>query len=255
MELRETFNSAANIYDLSRPSYPDAVVDWILERTQISKESWLLEIGSGTGQATLKFAERGYKIQCIEMGEHLAEILREKGSTLDIKVDVSTFEAWESITRFKTPLIFSATAFHWIDSSVKYHKSYDLLEENGYLVLLWHVVPDSELEAVNKAYELLWALYPERADKQNNIEAIKDGRKQEIEACGLFTLVDYLDFRWHYKESREQLTNAFFSQSSFLALNKEQQQLLASKVINLYQEIASIVETEIHTTVYIARKL
>lgn len=71
MELRESFDSASKTYDDARPSYPDEVIDWIINKTNVSKEERLLEIGSGTGQATIKFAERGYNIHCIEMGKIL----------------------------------------------------------------------------------------------------------------------------------------------------------------------------------------
>ena len=74
MKKRESFNCAAKIYDESRPPYPDEVIDWIIERTKVSKNDRLLEIGPGTGQATFKFAESGYKIHCVEMGSNLAEI-------------------------------------------------------------------------------------------------------------------------------------------------------------------------------------
>ena len=61
MERRESFNTAAQLYDEARPSYPDVAINWILDRTNIASDDTLLEIGPGTGQATLKFAERGYQ--------------------------------------------------------------------------------------------------------------------------------------------------------------------------------------------------
>lgn len=254
MDRRESFNGAAKTYDESRPSYPDEVIDWIIDRTKVSRSDSLLEIGSGTGQATFKFAERGYRIHCVEMGKNLADILIEKGSKYDITVDVSSFENWQPETQFRTPFIFSATAFHWIDQSIKYKKCYDLLNEDGYLVLLWHVVPDTELEVVRKAYELLWEYYPERKGKSQSNDDIKFDRKSEIINSGFFNLEDYLDYKWKLVESRDRLTKAFFSQSSFLSLDNEKQESLSSKVINLYQNLEDIVETEIYTTVYIAKR-
>ena len=115
MQRKESFDHAAKIYHESRPSYPDEVIDWIIQRTEVKKDNRLLEIGAGTGQATFKFAERGYKIHCVEMGRNLAKILQEKGADYDLKVDVSAFEKWQPETPFKTSFIFSAAAFHWID--------------------------------------------------------------------------------------------------------------------------------------------
>ncbi len=254
MQRKESFNHAAKIYDESRPSYPDEVIDWIIHRTRVTKNDRLLEIGAGTGQATFKFAERGYKIHCIEMGQNLADLLIENGSEYDLTVDVCAFEKWKPKTSFKTSFIFSATAFHWIDHQVKYQKCYDLLTENGYLVLLWHVAPDTQLDQVKKAYDLLWEYCPDRKGTPKANHQLKLDRKVEIENSGYFVLEDYMDYHWKLVENKERLTKAFFSQSSFLSLDKEKQEALRSKVIDLYQSLDDTVEAEIHTTVYIARK-
>lgn len=214
----------------------------------------LLEIGAGTGQATLKFAERGYKIHCVEMGQNLANILAKKGADYDLKVDVSAFEKWQPEIPFKTSFIFSATAFHWLDPGVKYKKCYELLEDNGYLVLLWHVAPETQFYEVKKAYDLLWEYYSEKKDLSKSSHQLVAERKLEIESSGYFVLEDYLAFRWKLYESREQLTKSFFSQSSFIALSSEKQEVLRSKVMDLYQNLAEPLEAEMLTTVYIARK-
>ena len=254
MQRKETFDHAAKIYDASRPSYPNEVIDWIVQRTGVRKEDRLLEIGPGTGQATFKFAERGYKIHCVERGRNLAKILQEKGADYDLKVDVSDFEKWQMKIPFNTSFIFSATAFHWLDPTVKYKKCYDLLEDKGYLVLLWHVAPKTQLDEVKKAYDLLWEYYPEREEMSKSSHQLIAERKQEIENSGYFVLEDYLDYRWKLYESRAQLTKSFFSQSSFIALDSEKQKVLRAKVIDLYQSIDDPLAADMHTTVYIARK-
>ena len=253
MERGASFNSAATIYDESRPSYPNEVIEWIIDKTKVSREEKLLEIGPGTGQATMKFAERGYKIHCIEMGKNLADLLVRKGEKYDITVDISSFENWEPKGLFTTSFIFSATAFHWIDQKVKYRKCYDLLKENGYLVLLWNVAPETEIEAVKKAYNLLWSYYPERRAKETKID-IKSDRKLEIVNSSFFDLEGYLDYKWKLADTKEKFTKGFFSQSSYLALDKQKQKELSAKVEELYKSLDDIVETDIYTTVYIAKR-
>ncbi len=252
MEKNKSFNSAAEIYDESRPSYPDAVIDWIVSRTNISKEGMLLEIGPGTGQATIKFAERGYNIHCVEMGENLAAILKQNTKDYNVSVDVSAFETWEPNTPIKTSFIFSATAFHWIDRSIKYKKCYDLLDDNGFLVLLWNVAAEMDIPEVRRAYELLWEHNP---DKKKEIKT--DIRKQteaEIVNSGIFTLEDYIDYKWKLKQTRDKFTKAFFSQSSFLSLEHEKQKILAAEVQKLFKCLEDEFEADFYTTVYIAKK-
>lgn len=44
--------------------------------------------------------------------------------------------------------------FPQIDYNVRYRKCYDLLKENGYLVLLWNVAPEINIPGIKKAYDL-----------------------------------------------------------------------------------------------------
>jgi SAM-dependent methyltransferase len=254
MEKRETFNNAARVYDESRPSYPDYVIDWIINQTRITTDCKLLEIGSGTGQATNRFAERGYSIHCVEMGKNLADVLIQKYGNYDISVDVSTFEEWQPQSGFRTSFIFCATAFHWIDKNIRYAKCFDLLSDVGYLVLIWNVSPEIELPEVKKAYEYLWEHYPEKRQSNESVDDIKNARKNEIVNSGLFILDNYLDYKWKLRQTKENFTKGFFSQSSYLALDTEKQKQVYDKVHELYKNLDDDIETDFYTTVYIAKK-
>jgi len=70
MNKRESFNTAAELFDQVRPSYPNESIDWIIKETNINKDSNILEIAPGTGQAILRFVERGYKICAVEIGDN-----------------------------------------------------------------------------------------------------------------------------------------------------------------------------------------
>jgi len=54
--LRSTFDEAAELYHRARPGYPAALFDDLAELTSIRPGSRVLEIGPGTGQATLPLA-------------------------------------------------------------------------------------------------------------------------------------------------------------------------------------------------------
>src|SRR6266545_4738205 len=57
--LRATFNQAADLYDRARPGYPPALFDDLAELAGVGPGCRVLEIGPGTGQATVPLAERG----------------------------------------------------------------------------------------------------------------------------------------------------------------------------------------------------
>jgi SAM-dependent methyltransferase len=69
---RTSFDAQAELYDAVRPLYPDALADDVIARGGRR----VLEIGTGTGQATVVFARRGASIVAIEPGPRLAAVLR-----------------------------------------------------------------------------------------------------------------------------------------------------------------------------------
>src|SRR5215210_5494927 len=62
--LRTTFDEAASLYDEVRPGYPEDLFDDIVSLSGIPSGGRILEIGCGTGQATVPFALRGYRDLC-----------------------------------------------------------------------------------------------------------------------------------------------------------------------------------------------
>ena len=54
--LRKIFDEAAPLYDEARPGYPDELFDDVVSLSGIPFEGRILEIGCGTGQATVPFA-------------------------------------------------------------------------------------------------------------------------------------------------------------------------------------------------------
>ena len=138
MDKRFAFNEDAINYDKWRPNYCEELFHDIMEYSKLDGHKKALEIGIGTGQATLPFLKTGCDLTAIELGENLAEFSKNKFkdyknftihniSFEDFKCNTNTFD-----------LIYSATAFHWIDESVGYPKAFNLLRPNGTLALFWN---------------------------------------------------------------------------------------------------------------------
>ena len=68
---RVVFDAYAAAYDAIRPSYPEAAIDDIMERSNAVDS---VEIGAGTGKATVQFARCGEAVT--PESEMLASMLR-----------------------------------------------------------------------------------------------------------------------------------------------------------------------------------
>jgi len=132
--LEWTFNAVAEEYDKWRPTYVPELYKDIFTFKPINQFSNVLEIGIGTGQATLPMLETGCKLIAVELGEDLAEIVRRKFSQYNnISVITGAFQNYESNDNFYD-LVYSASAFHWIPEEIGYNKVYKILKSGGAFV-------------------------------------------------------------------------------------------------------------------------
>jgi SAM-dependent methyltransferase len=133
--LRETFEQVPELYERARPSYPAELFDDLTALAGIRAGDRILELGPGTGKATLALAERGFRVVGVELGEGLATVARRNLAAFP-KVEIVNvpFESWETDERFDAVVAF--TAFHWIDPEVRYDKTAELLRKDGALAVV-----------------------------------------------------------------------------------------------------------------------
>jgi SAM-dependent methyltransferase len=197
VRLSTTFNGAAELYDRARPEYPDQLFDALVTAAGLRPGDRLLEVGSGTGRATLPLARRGLRITGLEPGHNLAALARQNLEEFDVEIVESSFEDWVGGGEFA--LVFAATSWHWIDPAVKYAKAWRVLRPGGHLAL-WsasHVFPDGGdqiFRQIQPVYDEIGEGLPPDATWDRPGELADD--RTEIEAGGLFEVVDIRQFDW-----------------------------------------------------------
>ncbi len=126
-----TFNQVAEMYDKWRPAYVPELYEDIFAYKSIDKASHVLEIGIGTGQATLPFLNTGCHLTAVELGDRLAKIAGEKFHEYpEFKIAVMPFQDYRCADN-TFDLIYSASAFHWIPEQIGYGKVYKMLKPGG----------------------------------------------------------------------------------------------------------------------------
>ena len=129
----EGFGEDAPRYDRSRPRYPVALIEDVLDGCDMPAR--VLDVGCGTGRAAFLFMERDCIVVGVEPDARMAALARSHGVT----VDVCTFEAWEPADRH-FDVVISAQAWHWIDPAVGASKAAAALGPGGRLALFWNAV-------------------------------------------------------------------------------------------------------------------
>ena len=134
--LRQTFDEVALLYNEARPQYPDHLFSTLVDIVGLDTHATLLEIGPGTGQATKPLAKRGFQITAVELGNSLAEVAKhELREYKNVQILNVAFEE-ATLPSKSFDLVYAATSFHWIDPSVRYSKTHNVLKDKGYLAII-----------------------------------------------------------------------------------------------------------------------
>jgi SAM-dependent methyltransferase len=142
-ERRSVFGEVVEDYDRYRSGYPAALVDDVLAAAGPAGPA--LEVGAGTGKATVSFAARGVDLTCIEPDTRMAAVLRRH--VPEATVIETPFESWSPDRAYR--LLFSAQAWHWVDPARRADLAHAALEPGGVLALFWNVglMTDREMHA------------------------------------------------------------------------------------------------------------
>lgn len=130
--MRAIFDGDADLYDRTRPGYPDELYDDLAKWAP----AWdVLEIGCGTGQATTALAARGYRVTALDIGPAMAARARENLVDYpDVEVIIADFDVWTPSEQYD--LVLSATAFHWLDPATRGERIAGVLKPGGALAVI-----------------------------------------------------------------------------------------------------------------------
>ena len=132
---RLVFGQVAERYDRVRPAYPDALVDEVIA---LAGGGRALEVGAGTGKATLMFAQRDVAVHAVEPSAEMAAIARRRCADFPgVTIEETDFEDWHG-GRHAFPLVYSAQAWHWVSTELKYVRAREALADRGLLAAFWN---------------------------------------------------------------------------------------------------------------------
>jgi SAM-dependent methyltransferase len=235
--LRTTFEQVPELYDRARPNYPPEVFDDLAALAQLRSAARIVEIGCGTGQATLALAKRGFQITCIELGEQLAAVARRKVANFqNVEVINANFESWQpQDAEFDAAVAF--TSFYWIAPETRYTKTASLLRERGMLgiVSTKHVLPsdgDDFFVEVQEDYE---AVVPDDPSTKAGAggprapDAVPDF-SDEISASGCFRNVAARRYLWDVIYTADEYIGVLNTYSGHRALDEDTRERLLSRI-------------------------
>jgi SAM-dependent methyltransferase len=229
--LRETFEEVPDLYDRARPSYPAELFDDLETLGGLPAGGRILELGPGTGKATLPLAERGFRVVGVELGEGLASVARRNLAAFpNVEIVNVPFERWETDATFDAVVAF--TAFHWIDPEVRYEKPARLLREGGTLAVVAteHVHPEHGDRFWAEVQEDYDAVVPSEDNRPPpRPEEVAD-LSAEIETSGRFRNVAARRYLWDAPYTADEYIGVLDTYSGHRSLPEEQRRELYARI-------------------------
>jgi SAM-dependent methyltransferase len=214
----------ADLYDQARPSYPSVLVDEVLEYAGAAPgaSNRAVEVGAGTGKATVLFAARGLDVVAIEPSADMAAVARRNCEGYpNVRIEETEFERWRPDGhRFR--LLFSGQAWHWVAPEVRYVAARPALEDGGALAVFWNV-PDWSASDLREELGEVYRRHGRDGDTDDPMNPrTRSGEEDwatEIAGASGFDAAEVRRYPWHSEYTTAGYLNLLGTHSACLVLD------------------------------------
>jgi SAM-dependent methyltransferase len=257
-EQRLAFGRVAELYDHARPSYPTACIDAVIEFGALEPPARILEVGAGTGKATVLLAERGFGIIGLEPSAEMARVARANCAAYpDVEIVECEFERWRPPEPL--PALISTQAWHWIDAERRYECARAALLPGGVLAAIWTfpdwgacVLRSALSDAYQRAAPDLAADFPMHPDSESTRLAA-DWRR-EITAASGFGLGEAQMYRWSMPYSGGQYTDLLQTHQDHILLDAGRRRRLLEAIAGAIADAGGTLTMPFVTYVCLAKR-
>jgi SAM-dependent methyltransferase len=173
----EIFTKTVGNYKKYRPSYPKDIITLLIDKTILTPDSIIADLGSGTGIFTKLLLDQGNFVFGVEPNRAMRTTAEQDLTPYPNFQSVAATAETTTITEHSIDIITVATAFHWLDADKVKIEFQRILKSPGYVVLLWNV-RDQTNSPLQRDYEELiekYGLhYKDQYAHKFDIEGLKD---------------------------------------------------------------------------------
>lgn len=219
VERSATFGLAAEVYERTRPSYPDRATRFLGG----DAPARLLDLGAGTGKLTRALAAAGHDVTAADPSVPMLH-------QLTAASDVACVAARAEHLPFPAgsfDVVVVAQAFHWFDPAAALPEIARVLRDGGSLALVWNL-RDESIPWARRLTEVI-------GSEMHDLSAYAD----RLPDSGLFPEVERATYGFWQHLDLAGLLGLVSSRSYVLALDDVERAALLERVRALYAENAS----------------
>lgn len=249
------FGEVADLYDRYRPSFPAGAINDIVSVASLDERSRALEIGPGTGKATVLLAPTGCEIVAVEPSAEMAAFARRNCSAFpNVSVVETTYEDVE-VDDHSFDLVYAAQSWHWVDQVVGLDKTARVLRRGAVLALFWNVSQPNEMEFHDEIDAVYARLAPDLThESPKSGWQPSDDPSTPLEDHGAFIEIEQHDHRWAESYSTDDYANLMQTHSNHRMLDREALAHLVEEIRHVIDAHGGTIEVPYETLLFTARR-
>jgi trans-aconitate methyltransferase len=245
-----SFGAVARDYDRARPSYTAVVVDDVVA---LLPGRDVVEVGAGTGKATVLFCVRGLAMTCIEPDPQMAAVLAENTHLFpNVTVVVSPFEDFQPDRLYDG--LLAAQSWHWTSPEYRWVKAASMLREGGLIALFWNR-EQSHLTPLLSAVADVYRRYGLHDSNQPSPDRTPPAwPRDEMEELPTFADVEVRTYQSVHSYSTTAWLAYAASTSNLLILEPAQREAIFADVAQVIDDAGGVLEVHRRCDLYLARR-
>lgn len=249
MQHGRTFNDVAALYHTQRVGYAAALFDDLQAIAGLRPGDRVLEIGCGTGQATLGLAARGLDVTAIDPGPALVELARQRFADVpNVRFSLGSFEDWP-LDPHPFRLVAAAQSWHWLDADMRFKKAAQALGPGGHLAIFGHT-PLWSAELQTRLAPIYRSLAPQTWMPAPETWYMPEGPISGLfAASGFFAPAQHKAYAWTHLYSAQSFIAYLATRSDHNVLPQDRRAALLAEVEKVLPET---IEADWMTNLYIA---
>ena len=138
MDNETRFSNRVADYVKYRPSYPQQLIDCLIDQATLSGNAQIADIGAGTGIFSKLLLDQGFAVTAVEPDAKMLAAATAQLSGNSRFSYLNNNAEQTGLADQSVDLICAAQAFHWFNTAQSKQEFKRILKPDGYLALIWN---------------------------------------------------------------------------------------------------------------------